>query len=162
MPRLPSLDTLRKRIAALQEERAELDQQKRSRAEVAAQLESLVASWGYTGTGMLTREAQRAATGAASEPLTLRTVAPVAAGVAQINLNVGPLLVAILGTEAVKAALLASVCTIPEGMSSAARAARLAEISSELDKLETEEERICVETGAERRPDARAEIVLAV
>lgn len=161
MPKLPSLDTLRKRIAALQEERLELDQQKRSRSEVAAQIEAMVASWGYTGTGMLSREVQRAATGVPSEPLTLRTVAPVAAGVAQINLNAGPLLVAILGTEVVKAALLASLCTVPEGMPSAARVARMAEIGAELDRLEIEEERLCTETGAERRPDARPEIVLA-
>lgn len=161
---MSKIDTLRKKIAALQAERDTLNAQKRSRSEVAAMLDSMVTQWATAGQSTLSRELQRATMGGASEPLTLRGVAPIASapGAVQINLNVGPLLVVLLGQDAVKAALIASLGTLPEGMPSVQRLERLSAISAELDRLETEEEALVEAHGIERRTDARPEIVLAV
>lgn len=162
MSRPSGLDNLRKKIYALQAERDALTSQKRSRAEVAALLENLVANWASTGAATLVRELQLAASGQPSEPLSLRGSAVVTAapGAAQINLNMGPVLVALMGQDAVKAALIGAVAAIPEGMPSKDRMERLEAIAAELDELERDEERMVMESGAERRTDARPEIIL--
>lgn len=161
-----NIDALRKQIAALQAEHLELSSQKFSRPEVSATLDSMIANWSKAGLQSMVRDLTRAANGEPVAPLTLRAAAPVAAapGVAQVNLNLGPLLVAMLGAEAVKAALAGALGTLPEGMPRAARLDRLSAIAAELDRLEADEEALIDAAGGaiERRPDARPEIILAV
>ena len=139
---------LRKRIESLQAERAELQAQTRSRAEVSTLLDGMVTAWARAGQAALSREVHNAATGQPSQPLTLR------------DQNLGPLMVALLGAENVALALQGALLSVPEGLPSAARLARIAEIGTILDKLETEEESLIDGSGFERRPDARPEIVL--
>lgn len=157
---------LRKQIATLQAERNELTACKKSRAEVAAMLDAMLSSWSHTGHASLAREVNRAAAGLPVELLSLHGTVPIAAapGAANVSLSAGPLLVALLGTDAIKNALAASLSAVPEGLPTAARLARIREIATELDKLEAEEESlIAVADGAiERRADVRPEIVLAV
>ena len=107
--------------------------------------------WATAGHASLTRELEKAALGEPSEPLSLRGV-----------VNIGPLMVAMLGTDTVKAALMGYLGTLPEGTATAPRLARLQAIAIELDQLETDEESMVDANDLERRPDARPEIVLAV
>jgi hypothetical protein len=150
MSRPASIESLRKRIALLQAERDELQAQRRSRSEIGDQLDATVNQWATAGTGAILREFQHAAAGHPSEPLTLR--GPV--------VHLGPVLCAMLGASAVKAALLATLAEIPAGMPTADRLARLREINTSLDDLETTEEKLVVESGVERRADCRPEIVI--
>jgi hypothetical protein len=149
--------TLRERIAKLQAERIRLTASKRSRAEVATMLDATVSSWALTGHAVLAREVNRAAAGLPVELLSLRGVVPVPAapGAASISLS---------AADAVKSALAATLSTVPEGMPTTARLARIAEIASELNKLEAEEEALidAADGAIERRADARPEIILAV
>jgi len=165
MSRPPKIEALRKQIATLQAEHLELTNQKRSRKEVAMMLDAMVNQWAATGMQGIARDLMRAANGEPSEPLTLRAAAPVAAapGVAQISLNLGPMLVALVGAESVKTAFISALGTLPEGMDRTPRLARLSAIADELDTLELEEEGLIVASAGaiERRADARPEIILA-
>lgn len=144
MSRPLSIDSLRKRIAALQAERDTLLTQTRSRAEVAILLESLVAQSFAAGNATVARELQKASMGAPFTPL----------------VNSVPVLVALMGHDAVKSALRGPLEAIPLGMPTAERLSRLEVIESELFDLETREESICDSEGIERRPNARPEIIL--
>lgn len=157
---------LRERISALQAERQTLVFQARTRAEVRAEIEATVAHWQTIGAASLTRELQRAALGAAPDLLTAHGTGPAAGGVAHVRLDLGPLLTAVLGPAAVRKALLATLDAVPEGMPAEARAARLAAIDADLEKLERDEERLVEMSQLDgdpiaRRPDARPEIILA-
>ena len=166
MPYREEIEALRARIAALQAERRTIALQARARAEVRAEIERTVAHWSLLGAATLTREVQRAALGAAPELLTAHGAGPAAGGVANMRLDLGPLLVSVLGAAAVRKALLATLDAVPEGLDAEARAARLAEIDADLDRLEAEEEKLVEMSELDgdpiaRRPDARPEIILA-
>jgi len=154
MSRPPSLDSLRKRIAALQDEREALTTQRRSRAEIGDQLSATVDTWSTAGAADILRQLQHAAAGQPSDLLSLRA-AP--GGV----LNVGPVLCALLGSDHVKGVILGLLASIPEGVATAERLARIKEINASLDDLETQEEQMVVESGAPRRANCRPEIVLS-
>ena len=164
MSRPLNIDKLRAHIRALQAERDTLTTQTRSRAEVAAMLDRMIDNAATAGAAMLASEIASAVAGGPVAPLNLRGIAPVprAPGVASVNLNAAPLLVALLGPLAVKAALSGAVASIPEGMPAADRLARLEAIGADLDRLETEEEALCTRDSIDRRPDARPEVVLGV
>ena len=150
MSRPPTLESLRKRIALLQDERDELTAQTRSRAEIGALLDGHLLKWSTDGAGAIMREFRHAAAGHAFEPLVVR--GPV--------VHLGPLFTAMLGAESVKAALMATLEQIPAGLANAERLARIREICTSLDDLELSEEKMVMEAGVERRPDVRPEIVL--
>lgn len=150
MSRPLSLEGLRKRIASLQAEREALTTQRRSRSEIAAQLSATIDGWAGSGAEQILQDLQRLAAGQACEPLTMR--GPV--------LNMGPLLCAMLGADHVRGVVLAQLEAIPEGLPTSERLARIREIESSLDDLEKAEEQMVVESGAERRPNCRPEIVL--
>lgn len=82
--------------------------------------------------------------------------------------DLGPLLCAMLGPQAVAAALLAHLDAAPDVPDAAGRAARLAEIDAELFRLECEEEALIEAseaTDAEpiaRRPDADPRAVIGL
>ena len=83
-----------------------------------------------------------------------------------MSLDLGPLLLALLGKAVAKKALSAYVDELPEGLAPKARASRLAAIESELHLLETSEEAAIVDAEQHgevilRRADARPEIILA-
>lgn len=166
MPFREEVEPLRARIAALQAERRTIALQARTRADVRAEIERTVAHWSDRGAATLTREVQRAALGAAPDLLTAHGAGPAAGGVAHVRLDLGPLLVSVLGASAVRKALLATLDSVPEGLDAEARAARLAEIDAELDRLEGEEEKLVEMSELDgdpiaRRVDARPEIILA-
>jgi hypothetical protein len=161
------LEAVRVRIAALKSEAHEIERQPRSRAEVREKVHAQIDAWREQGR----LEARRA----------LSEIAYGITGIARLNARVhdeyvgirtplgqadlGPALVGLLGAEVVGAFLLADLETIPEGLDRGERAARLAEIAAELDKLERDEEAIVCALEAEgeavmRRADARPEIVL--
>ena len=82
-------------------------------------------------------------------------------------INLGPLLAALLGPEVLAAALNRFTDALPPAADNAKRAARLIEVTAELQALEEAEElEICrLEAQgiqADRRADARPEIVLAI
>lgn len=167
-PLADRIGALRKRIAALQAERREILAQKRTRAEVVEIVDHLILRWSKHGAAEITRELQRLAAGGPPEFLRLKGSAVVAAapGSAPFSLDLAPLLISIVGPEAARAALLANIDLIPEGMGAAERRTRLDEIDVELLAAETDEESLIVdsestETPTTRRADARPEIVLA-
>jgi hypothetical protein len=87
-------------------------------------------------------------------------------GAAPFSLDMGPLLISVLGKAAIKKTLSALVDELPDGLEPVAKAKRLAAIEAELLRLETEEEEIIVELEQAgetilRRADARPEIILA-
>ena len=67
-----------------------------------------------------------------------------------------------LGADHVRGVVLAQLEAIPEGLPTSERLARIREIESSLDDLETAEEQMVVESGAERRPNCHPEIVLGL
>lgn len=156
---------LRERITALQAERRTIELQARTRGAVRAEIERTVTDWQERGAAALTREVQRAALGATPDLLAVHGAGSAAGGVAHVRLDLGPLLVSVLGAAAMRKALFATLEQVPEGLDAAARAARLVEIDAELDRLEAQEEQ-AIEMSEldgdpiERRGDARPEIVL--
>lgn len=86
-----------------------------------------------------------------------------APGAASVALDMGALLVSLIGRDAIRAALLARVDCVPEGLAVAERRVRRNEIDAELDAVEREERLIdTVDPHIARRPDARPEIVLSL
>jgi len=152
------LAELRQRIAAHQQERTTLTNQKRSRGEVQACMQRAAEGWREAGERTLRQQAREIAGGEAPQML---------AEFVGINdrVSIGSALALVLGADAVATALQKYTEHIPEGLDKPAREARLAEIGAELDALEAEEERLIEEAEAageyiERRPDARPEIIL--
>jgi hypothetical protein len=159
--------SLRERIATLQAERRSIIANPRCRAEVELQIHELVDHLHARGTETIANELQRSAAGGIANPFQVNGTSIVVAGVAPVTLDVGSLLVALIGKDAVRKVLLAPLAKMPLGMAQKDRAARLAEITAELDKLEAEEERLIVDSEMfgepiARRRDARPEIVLAM
>ncbi len=141
---MKKLDDLRAEIARLQAERAALQRQKRSRAEVGEALEHLVGHWQAAGQRILARELQRLAEGGPGDPLG----------------ELGPVLTLVMGADVVRAALAAALPDVPEGLQPQARADALVTNGVALDRAERLEEKLCTEHDLDRRPDARPEIVL--
>lgn len=161
------ITSLRERIATLQAERRSIKAQPLCRGEVEFQVYALVDRLHSAGTEAIATELRRAAAGGVANPFQISGTSIVVAGVAPVNLDVGSLLVALIGKDVVRKALLHSLAKVPQGITPQERAARLVEIGTELDNLEAEEERLIVDAEMfgepiTRRRDARPEIVLAV
>jgi hypothetical protein len=141
------LTKLRTEIAQLQAERDQLAPWRKSRADVGAVLEGQVKRYAEQGAAHFATEAARCAQGGAPDPF--------AVYVDGRRVDLGPLLVALVGATPVRKALAAALANMPEDVT-----ARIAEIERALDTLEEEEERLCVAHNLDRRPDARPEIIL--
>jgi hypothetical protein len=139
------LSEIRREIALLQGERRLL--QKLDRAEVAARAEALVDHYVAEGRKLARRAADALAAGKAADPF--------AVYVDGVRVDLGPLLGALLSpTHLKRAFLLSAVAENPD------RERKLRELDDLLHRLEVEEERLVCETGADRRPDARPEVIL--
>lgn len=159
---------LRQRIAELQAERAAIHRQRRSRDEVKSAVDAWLSSAEQQGRESLHLALERAMVGQSFTPCHVHGNAAVFDShcAAPLSLDLGPLLVMILGKAAVKKSVSLFIDGLPEGLDPATRARRLAEIERDLYQLETEEEGRVVEleNAGEpilRRPDARPEIILA-
>lgn len=160
---------LREQIAALYAERARLRALPRDHATVEKIVKQAVAAWHAEGAAHVERELSKVARGSAHALLVAQgLVAPSTAPVPQpFALNFGPMLVAVLGADAVERALLRFVAETPAGMPAREREARIAEINAELDRLELDEEQAIVRAeregeGIARRRDARPDIICRV
>lgn len=158
----------REQIAALQVERAAIQHQTRSRAEVKATLDAWLSAAEQKGHEGLRLACEQAAAGMAFTPCHVHGNAAVFAspGAAPVSLDLAPLLLALMGKTAVSNALAVYVDHLPEGLAPKARSSRLAAIERELQKLEVAEEAAIVEAEQQgkiimRRVDARPEIILA-
>jgi hypothetical protein len=159
-----NIESLRVTIASLQREQKTLTNQVRSRSEVAAYVERCAAKWERDAQQAMSRTLNVLAYGHAplmrAEVIDGTTQAPSEA-------DLGTLMVAMLGAEKVTSVLLSNLNEVPEGLDTPTRLARLSVIATELDRLETEEERLIEAseyTGAPvpRRGDGRPEIILAL
>lgn len=159
---MKELQTLRVRIRVLQDERATLTAQTRSRSEVEAHVKRCVAGWARDAQETTRRGLLALAYGNASlmraEVIAGHTLMPSEA-------DLGPLMVAMLGADKVAGVLLVDLQSVPEGVPKAERLARLEAIEAELFDLEIQEEALIVQSEAEgtpvpRRPAARPAIVL--
>lgn len=159
---MKQVQALRVRIAALKDEQSSLTAQLRSPGEVAAHVKNCVATWERNAQATMRRTLVALAYGRANlmhaDVIEGHSSAP-------SEVDLGPLMVAMIGADKVASVLLADLAAVPEGLPSAERDARLKAIAAELFELEVEEERLICETEAEgapiqRRGDARPEIVL--
>ena len=159
---------IRQKIAELKQERIDVEAIKLSRHEVKALIDTWLADTEAAGTQALLVACQQAQAGRPLTPATVQGNAAVyqSPGAAPFSIDLGPLLLSVLGKGTIKKAIQPLLDYLPEGLDAPARAQRLAEIDAELLKLEIEEEAAIV--GAEeagetilRRPDARPDIVLA-
>jgi hypothetical protein len=152
------LDAIRTKIAASKAQRAELLAMPRSREDIRAQLLDQLKRMAPSSD--LARVAvRRVANGGDIREL---FQAPVSA---QGTAHIGVVLIGWFGVEVMAGALDVHVDALPEGVTKADRAARLAEIDSTLWELEVHEERLIVEAEGrgeyiERRSDANPAAVL--
>ena len=161
--------TLRAQRTRLCIEYNQLSEQNRSRREVMDYVAQQVADMEQRGRTARLRDLDLIARGARPNLLRVGGSAhtPAHALVAKVSADLGPLLVSLLGPASIEAALLRDIESIPEGLAPAEKAARLAEIEAELDRLEREEEAL-IEASAEsgepipRRADANPAIVLGM
>jgi hypothetical protein len=148
------LEALRSRISELQNERAGLEAQSRTREEVRQRVAVTVRALHEQALKQNARHLMLLADGQHARLLEFT------------GEDSNALLAALVhGPEALERALLQQIELVPEGVLAAKRAERLAAISDELDAVETQEEALIVqseETGEPvyRRGDARPEIVL--
>lgn len=152
-------------IRSLLAERANLAKHRFNRQETAARIESMVSGFEIEGRTAMQFALRSIAVGNERGDLLHLPGTPGAHGI--VSIPVGPLLVHMLGAGAVRNALLAELDAVPDLPPAAERAARINEIDAELDRLETAEEALIVESETtahpiDRRADARPEIVLAV
>jgi len=165
---MEQLNELRQQIHELQSERLTIIRQRCSREQVKAMLDSWLATAEKQGHAAPQLAVDRAMAGQAFAPLYAHGNAAViqSPGAAAFSLELGPLLISILGKAAIKKSLLPLVEQLPDGLAPEAKAQRQAAIDAELLRLETEEEARIVELEQAgdhilRRPDARPEIILA-
>lgn len=152
------LGTMRVAIAALQAERTKLQANTRDQGEARAEIAAYVAQAAEPIAARL-----RYAVTAAGIGTDLLIARPRADGA----VDLGPVLVALLGPDALAAALGRYVDELPPATDRAERTARLAEIAGRLGELENAEEvEVCrlemQGLTVDRRADARPEIVLAI
>jgi hypothetical protein len=156
---IKQIETVRAEIRALQREREDLENVGRSRDEVREYVMRQLKAMEAASAAQCTDTLVRLASGERAKLLH--------ADLHVHSVDVGPLLVAMLGVEKVAAVLLARLDSIEDGPSRAQRVARIEAINTQLDDLETREERLIEQAEAEgetvlRRADARPEIVLAL
>lgn len=162
---MTDLETLRRRIAALQAQHAALMRAGLSREALHQRLDRFVDGLAERGREALERAVAIAAADQPINPFRLTGNGAATGRAVQVHIDAGPLLVALLGSAAIKKALHAASAGAPVGLAPSARAAQLAELQGELDSAEREEERIICSLEAQghlvqRRPDARPEIIL--
>ena len=165
---MQKLNELRRQISDRQAERLAIQRQRCSREQVKAILDSWLANAEEQGRAALQLAVDRAMDGQAFAPLYAQGNAAVfqSPGAAPFSLDMGPLLISVLGKAAIKKTLSALVDELPDGLEPVAKAKRLAAIEAELLRLEIEEEEFIVELEQAgetilRRADARPEIILA-
>lgn len=148
---------MRAALATLQTERRALQGSTRDQGEARAEIAAYVAQ---AAEPIATRLRYATATSIGTDLLIMR---PRADGA----VDLGPVLVAVLGPDVLAAALSRYVDELPPASAHAERATRLAEIAAELDRLEEAEEiEVCrlEQQGmqVDRRADADPRVVLAI
>jgi cell division septum initiation protein DivIVA len=128
------ISQLRARIADLKAERETIEAQRRSRKEIAAQIEGELARWSADADAIIKARMARAAAGYPAEFLTVH--------VRGTALDLGPLFVHLLGPDTVRKALGKGLATVPEGLAPLARVQRQREISDALHQSQIEEENL--------------------
>jgi hypothetical protein len=133
------VEEIRAAICTLQSERGLLNAQSRSRREVADYVHRQIAGRAASAEARLRLDLRRVAGG--EHPDLLR------ADVTHREADVTIALVALLGVEVVEAALVRHLDEeVPVGLDAGARATRLAEIDDEIERLETAEEDLILES----------------
>lgn len=151
---LKKIEAVRTRIRALHEECAALNSQPRTRDDVRKKIIATVNEWHDQARKRHAWHLRQLAHGNHVGLLDLHPAG-----------DTGPTWTLMLGREAVERALLQQIECVPEGTPAQVRAARLAEISSELEAAEAEEEALIMQAEASgqrvwRRADASPTAVL--
>ena len=153
------LEAVRARHLPLGTELAHIEQHPHSLEDCAAIMDRKIEDWAaQADRSMRAVWGDLAAGGRFARFLNLRL--PQASG----DADIGPLAVALLGPDAVRAALLKYAGDVPEGKD---REKRIATLKAQLDQVEIEEERLVCELESlaqpvQRRADARVELAAAV
>lgn len=165
---MEELNQLRTRIATLQAERDAINGLRRSREQVNGALDAWLSTAEVQGKAALQLAVDRAQAGQSFAPCHVQGNAAVfeLPGAAPFSLDLGPLLIALMGKAVIQKRLAILIDALPDGMAPQEKAKRLAEIERELDEIEADEEALIVEIeqageSVLRRADARPEIILA-
>lgn len=145
MTNMDKLTQIRARIAAIQSEQKMLEEQKRSRKQIGEYLDAVIEHAATKAADHLRTNTARAASGVMADFFTVYGMSvqgPVA-------VNMAPLLVMMMGADAVRKAAGQALAAIPEGAAPLARARQIKELADTLHTACMEEESLIRE--AERR-----------
>lgn len=160
------IEAVRRHIGMCRGDRAAILAQQRSRQQVTEHVREAISDVVDTAAADNMLTLKRLATGQTTSLLTVNVSAMAPHGPVHVAIDLLPVMVRLLGAAAVRKALLAGIDDLPEGLTPAERAKRLAGLDDELDTLQTQEERLIREAALDgqdipRRPDANPVIVLA-
>lgn len=141
------VDALRSRMVKLRAERGGLNLCSNSRAEVVHAIDQTIAAWSIEAETRLGVETKRAHVGHSFSPFRINASPGL--------VDLGPVLVAAIGAEAMRARLMKNADALPIGMPKADREARIAEIDAELLAIGREEEQLIMQSEDEDAPIAR-------
>jgi hypothetical protein len=163
---LEQVTKTRERIQELKAELARVTAQPRSRQQVLEHVRESVRAIGpfAESENMLTLE--RLAAGQPANLLTVKASAMTTHGPVTVTVDLLPVMVRLLGVDAVHKALLTGVDGIDKGLPPTARKHQMQSIAASLDDLQTQEEHLIREAALDgcdiaRRLDAEARFVLA-
>lgn len=160
-----ALDKVRGVIRELQGKLSAVQNQKRSRAEVKAYIGAAIDRWVSAANQ---QEARRLYACVAGEPvqfLTVHATVHTDTGAQRVSFDMGPVMVAMLGPDAVRDVLQRRLADLPEGMQAESRADAIAHLEHELSEQAAKEEGLLRDCWAEGdrvdyRPDADPAVVL--
>lgn len=161
------IETLRAQIADRHGEFLEVADQYTSRARATRMADERIEKYAASGAASCKWAIDKLAAGHPAGLFTVTATVNTDHGSFPVVIDLGPLLTQLLGTRAVRKALDATLQAVPEGLPHATRAERMATLTDELDRLETDEERLIRDAELNgftiaRRADADPAIVLAV
>ena len=159
-----TLSELRDKIAALQFQKHVIDSQPRSRADVEAILTETLAKYEAVASANMARAVAQLAAGKSANFFTVHGMS--AHG--PVSIDLGPMFTGLLGAAKLLTSMHAALISVPEGLTAPAATKTLKGLVAELDKLQTEEERLIRESEASGTPiprrvgaDPRFELALA-
>lgn len=157
----------REQIQGLETEHARLISQPRSRQQVTEFVRDGVRAIEPFATSETSLTLEHLSAGQQADLLTVNASAMTPQGPVHVTIDLLPLMVRLLGVDAVSKALLVGIDNIPAGLTPATRETQMAAITAELDGLQAREEsliREAAQSGQDipRRLDADARFVLAL
>lgn len=160
-----ALERIRTAILSLKGQLEEIRLQKRSRTEVKAYIGDAIDRWTADAAKIEARRLYACVRGDPVQFMTVTATVYTDSGAHLVSFDMGPLLVTMIGADAVRDALQRRVHDLPEGMPSESRHDAMVHLENDIAELEEKEEtalRACWADGdpVAYRPDADPAVVL--